>query len=320
MDIPTPADVNWSGPAIHTPHAATTGDAERHAETIRRFAFFPLHRNSYIEDAIQRKRQAWSDTLEQLANLAESEEWTGASPTEEPRPILDNYLKYTYQRLVMEQKIAATPDGEFAAFNTGLLTIHGEDIFGLFQRNQRPDVQPWFFKRWATESDRDILRYFGEEQPEMAEYVTGSGDLVFDWRRPLKLAYEHILNDNLERFPPELANLPMRARQALDHAVDLTRKRARRNYKIIVPQWYPRSAEIGAQFLMPLDLTGTGEADLALVVSAVGDAAYRGDTVLTLEMAYINARLVARPDSAWLKPQASPLAGMDEHLMDEYSE
>jgi hypothetical protein len=68
---------------------------------------------------------------------------------------------------------------------------------------------------------------------------------------------------------------------------------------------------------MPLDLTGSGIADLALVVSAVSDSAYRGHTVLTLEMAYTNARLVARPDSEWLKPQAPATAAHDESLDQE---
>ena len=55
-----------------------------------------------------------------------------------------------------------------------------------------------------------------------------------------------------------------------------------------------------------------GSADLALVVSEVGDTEYRGHTVLTLEMAYTNARLVARPDSEWLKPPAIALGGADD--------
>jgi hypothetical protein len=76
---------------------------------------------------------------------------------------------------------------------------------------------------------------------------------------------------------------------------------------VIVPQWYPALREAGAQFLVPLDLTGDGRADLALVVSAIGDQEYRGNTVLTLSMAYTNARLVARPDSDWLLPTATPL-------------
>jgi hypothetical protein len=63
---------------------------------------------------------------------------------------------------------------------------------------------------------------------------------------------------------------------------------------------------------MPLDVAGSGTADLALVVSPVGVAAYCGHTVLTLEMAYTNARLVARPDSDWLRPQAPPSREADD--------
>ncbi len=150
------------------------------------------------------------------------------------------------------------------------------------------------------------------ESPGMAEYVHTAADLVYDWRPPLKLAYEHILVDNIERFPPDVRQTTMRARQALDLAVAWALKRVRRNYKTVVPQWYPRLGAAGAQFLMPLDLSGDNDVDLALVVSAVGDSAYRGHTVLTLDMAYTNARLVARPDSDWLVPRATAIPAVDE--------
>lgn len=309
MDSPTPADV--ARLASQPPSTRATGDVGGRPDTIRSFAFFPYRGAEHLDDGQELSRRAWADALGSLADLAEDEDWSGPRATGRPLPILGSYVRYTYQRLVMEQKIQTSDDGEFAALNTGLLTQHAEDIFGLFQRNHHPDAQEWVFKKWATESDRDILRHF-PTPPEMAAYVTSSSDLVYDWHRDLKLAYDHILGDNLERFPPELAAHPRRARQSLDHAVDWTLKRTRRNYKIVVPQWYPRLREAGAQFLMPLDLTGTGTADLALVVSEVGDTAYRGHTVLTLEMAYTNARLVARPDSEWLKPQALPSDAPDD--------
>jgi len=211
----------------------------------------------------------------------------------------------------MEDKISVTSDGEFAAFNTGLLTPHAEEILAFFSRNQHGAAQRWFFIGWVTESSRDVLRHF-HELPPMAEYVTSASELVYDWRRDLKLAYDHILDDNIDRFPPDMVEHPLRARQALDSAVYLTLRRVRRNHKLVIPQWYPKLGEAGAQFLMPLDLTGSGKADLALVVSAVGDRAYRGHTVLTLDMAYTNARLVARPDSDWLAPSAAAIPAADE--------
>ena len=48
-------------------------------------------------------------------------------------------------------------------------------------------------------------------------------------------------------------------------------------------------------------MTSPSQVDLALTVSREGDV-YLASTVLTLDMAYNNARLVARPDSDWLTP------------------
>lgn len=289
---------------------------EGHAPKIRAFAFFPYRGDRGAVDPGDLAKVAWRDVLTALADMAEPEEWTGPNPTGRTLPILDSFLRYTYERLVMEDKILVTESGDWAAFNTGLLTPHAEEIFGLFERNRSEDHQRWVFLRWAPESDREILRSF-PEPPLMAEYVSNSSDLVYDWRRELKVAYDHILNDNIGRFPAHLASQPIAAKRELDVALASTLKRVRRNYKVVVPQWYPMLGESGGQFLMPLDLTGTGGADLALVVSTVGDRAYRGHTVLTLDMAYTNARLVARPDSEWLVPAAGAIPAADEAYASE---
>lgn len=271
-------------------------------DSLRQFAFFILRSDEDIDTPRERGSRAWNDALADLAELAEPEPWDGSASGIQSHAILNNYIRNTYRRLVMEEKVAISSDGGHAAFNTGLLTPHAEAIFGVFTQNRHPGAQPWFFVHWGTESDRLVLQYF-PDPPDMAEYVVSTADLVYDWTKPLKLAYEHILVDNLDRFPSDLAINPTRARQALDHAVEWTLKRTRRNYKVIVPQWYPKLRDAGAQFLLPLDLTATGQTDLALVVSEIGEA-YRGHTILTLDMAYSNARLVARPDSDWLVPDA----------------
>lgn len=287
---------------------------EERTKVLRSFAFFP-YQGPRVANSAELGRLAWDRTLTSLAELAEPEEWTGSNPDGRILPILDSFIKYTYHRLVMEDKIAVSADGEYAAFNTGLLTPYAEEIFGFFKRNPQEDVQPWYFMHWATESNRDLMKNFAEP-PKMAEYVTSASELVYDWRRDLKPAYDHILGDNIERFPAHMIGNPRLARQALDSAIDLTLRRVRRNHKLVIPQWYPKLEEAGTQFLMPLDLTGDGGADLALVVSTVGDQAYRGHTVLTLDMAYTNARLVARPDSDWLAPTAALLANLDQELIE----
>lgn len=279
----------------------------KHPEHLRQFAHFP-YRGPKLPPAEVAAR-AWPDVLSSLASLAESEDWTGSNNNGAPNQILHNYITYTYQRLNIEQKIDITEDQTYATFNTGLLNSHYEPIFGLFKANLIEDKQKWVFLRWVPDSDWEFMTNFGEG-PDMAEYVKDVGDLVYDYRNPLKLAYEHIL-DNIDRFPVQFRQNGL-ARAALDNACKLTLKRIRRNYKIAIPQWYPKLGKDGAQLLLPLDLTGNGAADLALVVSPVvvppNVVYYRGYTVLTLEMAYAHARLVARPDSDWLRPQSASYA------------
>ena len=213
---------------------------------------------------------------------------------------MDNYISYTYQRLVIEGKIAISQDASYATFNTGLLTQHGEEIFGYFRRNSHGNAQPWFFESWVSESNMRLMNQFAG-LPEMAEYVATPADLVFDMSRNLTLSVEHIIENNLERFPSNLQNETM-ARITLNYARAMALKRLRRNYKLAIPQWYPAMGAAGAQLLLPLDLDQTGTADLALVVGKTEAGGYRGNTVLTLDMAYCNARLVARPNSDWLRP------------------
>lgn len=84
---------------------------------------------------------------------------------------------------------------------------------------------------------------------------------------------------------------------SIESAVNAAKRRVKRNYKTAIPQ-YNRGR---VQLLLPLCITSRDKADLALVVSRENQV-YRGETVLTLDMAYNNARLLARPDREWLDP------------------
>ena len=64
---------------------------------------------------------------------------------------------------------------------------------------------------------------------------------------------------------------------------------------IVVPQGYQGRV----QYLLPVCLTDMENPDLAMTLTVM-DGYYLGNTCLTLEMAYLNARLLARPAAAWL--------------------
>ncbi len=97
----------------------------------------------------------------------------------------------------------------------------------------------------------------------------------------------------------------MRRMQTLiNDALEMSLKRVRWNYRTVVPMWYPTRRSM--HLLLPLSLVCDQVTDVALVVEQVTHAGqkrkYIGHTVLPLDWAYMNARLICRPDSDWLTP------------------
>ena len=84
-------------------------------------------------------------------------------------------------------------------------------------------------------------------------------------------------------------------RLGLKNKIDIAIKRTTANYKLAVPQYYKEKI----QLLLPICFDETNTPDLALVISKK-DKIYFGHTCLTMEMAYNNARLIAKPESNWL--------------------
>jgi hypothetical protein len=94
----------------------------------------------------------------------------------------------------------------------------------------------------------------------------------------------------------------MRAiKRRLEDAKFLAEKRIRWNFKTAIPQYHPRLDAMS--LLLPLALINDEVVDIALVVTRNPSGSYQGRTILPLDWAYNNARLVCRPDSDWLVPQ-----------------
>lgn len=239
----------------------------------------------------------FDDRLANLSQLCEPEDWAyQSSVSEHPLPILFNYIRYTYARLAQEEKIEMSDDGSRAIFNTGLVTPTQEPIFAVFDRNQIPDRQPWHLQRWARRGEHELVRF--QALPDMAHFFDDPSALVFDCRKELRANIEHIIEDNKPRFPAPYSTMDSYALQTfLKGSIDNARERVRRNYKTAIPQFYRGRV----QLLLPLCISSPQKADLALVAEDHG-AFYRASTCLTLDMAYNNARQLARPDRDWLAP------------------
>ena len=249
----------------------------------------PLYKFGYIHQINER--------LMALKELAEEENWEYIrTSTEMPNPILYNYFHYTFERLQEQSKIAVTTDNEFACFNTGLVTAHQEPLLALYSKNQEKDREPWRFIKFCRKGAYELTKF--PALPDIATYFENPSVLVFDPRIDLRINIEHIIDGNRERFPEPFKGMDTHALQMIVRgAIDNAKERVRRNYKAAVPQFH-RGA---VQLLLPLCLSDPRIADLAILL-AKSEGVYRAATCLTLDMAYNNARLLARPDRDWLQP------------------
>lgn len=261
----------------------------------------------------------WDSKIAFLAKLSpEPWDYLNTDPENRILPVLSNYLFYTFGRLRKEEKVYnekrivisetettyrnKTKTIKCACFNTGLATTYQEEIFAYFVENstkQTKNDPAWVLKKFCKASDQEMSVF--SDKPEWANYFKDMDDLsgiLYDTTMHHELKYDHILRDRQERFPSELNSLPDSVlKDLLDQGLDKARKRVRRNYKAAVPQYY--NGHI--QLLLPLSLLSQDKADLALAVEKEGKR-YISRTVLKLEWAYSNARLLAKPDREWLDP------------------
>lgn len=266
---------------------------------IDRFAFF----------------QDWENSIQELKNIAQSEDgnWDYIKNKTEKFPVLESYITYTFLRLQQEDKIkyATKNDGgkdlKFACFNTGLATAKQEEIFAYFEHvnNLNHSISEnkgylknpqWTFKAFDRESNR-LMNNFAVK-PELANYFQNAAELIYDSSKRLIPDFEHILDDRERRFPESFRSLgkPLQV-ERVKSGIEAALTRIKRNYKTAIPQFYDDSI----QLLLPLCLEDVEIADVALVVANEGEV-YRANTILPLDWAYNNARLLAKPDREWLNP------------------
>jgi len=275
-----------------------------------------------------------------LSDLALTEDWRyrdNNSNDFDEFGVLRSYLRHTFTRLHHEGKIVETDS--FSTFNTGLVDRFYEPIYALFERNSRASPA-WRWKSFCVPGQGDegkLLNRTFAALPAAANYFTNIDDIYFDADAEFDDDVNHIVLDGLrgDRYPhafieeyaggfslesynaspgdylEEVAQrldaddaLFRRFRNRLSDAIRLARKRARWNYRAVVPQYYPKHNLMS--FLLPLSLMDDTKIDAALVVQSMrveGVLRYQGYTIFPLSYAYRNARLVAKPISDWLDPE-----------------
>lgn len=250
----------------------------------------------------------WYLQLDALAELALPEPWRFKDSLyiykNTDTPILERYIQVIFRKMAIDYNNETTPcfgdkffyvRNETSCFHTGLYNKRYKPIYGCFARNKKLDTtKEWCFKGFVDEIN-PLMRYI-EPLPEKPQYRSENNGVTFkpDW--PIRVNIDHILCDpeNMKRFPESIINaknLPL----LLETAVELARRKAIIEPSIVVSQGFQNRM----QFLLPLCLTNMETPDIALTLSIM-DGYYLGNTCLTLEMSYLNARLIARPTAPWL--------------------
>lgn len=246
-------------------------------------------------------RPNYQQQIENLVALARSERWDYIKdPQDVPHQILVNYINHTFMRLC--ELNSQHPNTGFIyessdsfCFDTGLFTKNFEPIYALLEPNCPGYSAKWvlngFYKKSAYE-----LRKIGK-LPIRASYFDNFEDLIYDTRLDLRVNIDHILEDerNKLRIPEAYRDLPNLPMLFIGSAIEYAKVRIKENYKAAVPQYFNGNI----QFLIPISLGDPSVVDLSLAVGKDGGI-YTGHTCLTLDMAYNNARLIAKPESDWL--------------------
>ena len=227
-------------------------------------------------------------------------------------PILKSYLQfelerlfYEHEELKFENKILYNTDKTSVLFNTNLINKFGHDlnivgdVFVLsgkeYIRNLRMCPPLLDLKRMG----------FTNCDPVPPKFFSDINEICFhcEWEIDSSVEkYEHIIEERQERFPEKYRYMAKdELGQKLDNAIKFAKKIAQRNYKFIVPMYYPIKRRI--QLLMPIYLDGSYSTrpDFALVLTPYKEGIYVPETILGLDEVYQDARLVAKPEESWLK-------------------
>lgn len=239
----------------------------------------------------------WGDYNAQIQCLADKalpEKWSFNN--KDDNSILKNYLRYTFNKLQEENKIIETK--YYCVFNTGLFSKYYVPIYAYGERNKNPinTLSKWYFKGFKDEYELGNID-IESDFPERADYFSDPKRLIFNWHYKINVNYKHILDDlnTSQRLSESIKESDMQL-EFIKGVINTSIQKVIENYKLAIPHYYQNKI----QLLIPLYFEKDSTPNVALVLNLMKNDYYQATTCLTLEMAYIDARLIAKPESSWL--------------------
>lgn len=244
------------------------------------------------------------------AKLADKEKWLNLqSITKFER--LENYLSGLLGRIenltnqnAADSIIIYSDDQKYAIINSGLLDIFGNDI----KIRYKTDGQN-FYEPAVVESTTQLKQMgFNKFDVNVVQFFDKINDVIFDRKVSISdfdfsdsYRLTHVIQTRIDRLTgkvSEMREIEILAR--IKNSVEYALKVAKIDYNYIIPQYSIKGNKI--QFLIPLfiDLDFTAIPNGVLVVECI-DGLWMPMTLLSIDEASKNARLVNKVSTSWLR-------------------
>lgn len=276
--------------------------------TVRKVTVRSFKMGDFYFDSIDDCQKFLDDIA--TSTIPESWKFTNRSSVIK-HPILKSYLETLFVKLKKEGKVLKSADGKYILFNTNLLDKFFHALYIIAEVQEAEGLEIYRNPIRTAEESYSTLRKYGFEgmHPEPPVFFENVNEVIFNTSREWRIdkdysSLSHIIEQRIDRFPQGQRDKgpDILARKLYD-AIDFALAIAQRNYKYIVPIYYPRFDSIS--FLMPIFLDGAYSLspDFALVLQTdYENKLYIARTILDLESGYQDARLIAKPDESWLNP------------------
>ncbi len=282
----------------------------------------------------------WDSLLTRLAQVAQPENW---GPRHEVLRSKLKYTFLWEAKRFMEASpkdrarfLHLDPQGGCAIMHTGLQSVTGDEIYIVFQRNLHANRQPWFANVHSVVTQRELVRTFEGPLPQWPAFLSAAASPRFITDIDITMSPESILshlrnlpervlrifcrnnsealtllpgfleNQNTDRFMAVFRNdsdCMNTFNVTLHRALTNTLSAIRRDYRILVPCYYPPADSISLMAPITFFTSDSPVADAALVLTYdATENVYVVRTLLSQRMAYGNARLIAKPTVDWLAP------------------
>lgn len=272
----------------------------------------------------------FDNCMNKLSDLCLKEPWC-FKDSKDPYLILKIYFQYTFYTIKQQNKLAIDPKHQIAIFNTGLMDKNHEDIYCVLKMKNK-EFHYFGFSTAGSESMGKMIVCLFPDLPEKATYFNrNTCSFLLEPELALHIDYQHILIDNISRFPIDFLETIFSPFKDLMDIVkqiksenncykknniyqELKKKISKNSIAFNLMKSYFDGAVKTAlkiashdyryvipsyfstnntlSLMLPIILDETKGPQLVLLLEKVSAKSYQGQTILDLKQCYVNARLI----------------------------